>query len=143
MTADYRVTPKASIGIEYNPVTHEVQPRATWFVSPMNGLWPSVTVGAAADRLSTPRGHAVFITFGRGLGATPVGLFASIKLSTWDRRVAFPFGANVTLGVGTTFQAVNDGMYTHLMLSHSFEHFGLTLHLARVKHPGLQASFRF
>ncbi len=112
-------------------------------MTPMQGLWPSVTLGAAADRLSTDRGHALFVTVGHGLGTLPIGVFASLKYSTWDRSFAFPFGANYMVAMGTTFQAVYDGRHTHLMLSHSFEHFGLTLHLARVKHPGLQASFRF
>lgn len=143
MTLDYRVTPRVTAGIEWNPATGEVQPRGAWFITPERGELPSVVLGAAADRLSTPEGHAAFLTFAKRIPETGITGFASVKYSTIGRMVGYPFGANLELDDSLVLQVVNDTEYTHAILSKMRNDVAVSLHLARMKHPGIQLNFRF
>jgi hypothetical protein len=120
-----------------------VLPRATWFITPEGAGHPSVVLGFTADRLSTPEGHAVFLTFAKSISGVPITPFASIKYSTDDRMIAFPFGANFRVAERLTLQALYDGNYTHALLSHSGTEFTTSLILGRMKHPGIGISFGF
>jgi hypothetical protein len=139
-TLDYRFNPRLTIGLETNGID-EVLPRATWFVTPATERLPSVVIGVTADRLSTPRGHAIFFTFSKALtpNLTP---FVSIKYSTDDQLVAFPFGANLTFG-SNTLQGLYDGKNTHLIATHSRNGINYNLMLARMRHLGVGISFGF
>lgn len=142
-TLDYRITPKLAGGIEFNPHTREVQPRATWFVTPQTANLPSVVIGASADRLSTPEGHAVFLTLAKSFADSPITPFLSAKYSTSSRQFAYPFGANARLGKDITLQSLYDGNYTHLLLTKSFGMSSASLIFARTRHWGFQFSIGF
>ncbi len=100
-------------------------------------------VGFTADRLSTPEGHAAFLTFARSEEGSPLTPFASVKYGTADGSVTFPFGANLALGPGWVVQAVNDGKTTHLVLSRHRDGRTLSFVLARSRYPGFQLSVGF
>lgn len=142
VTLDRAVTPRLTMGLEWNPSTGEVQPRGSWFATPQTRTAPSVALGATADRLSTARGHAAFATFAYRPEGSRLTPFVSFKYATASRMGAFPFGANLDLGRGLTFQAQNDGEYTHLVLSRSDAGSTVAVHLARTRHPGLQITLR-
>lgn len=143
MTLDRVITNRLSLGIEWNPTTGEVQPRATWFATPEKAGLPSVVLGAAADRLSTARGHAVFLTFARSFSDGAFKPFVSAKYSPSMGTMAVPFGANLRLEKATTLQALYDGDYTHLLLSRREGRMNASLVLARMKHLGFQVSTDF
>jgi YHS domain-containing protein len=163
-TLDYRVTPRLSLGIERNggqegpsdwPKINQdlggffsksdgdtpILPRGTWFITPEKEACPSVVLGITADRLSTRRGQAVFLTLAKDVPNAPITPFVSAKFSTNARRAAFPFGANVMVGDSFTFQAINDGDHTHLLFTHLGPKFSTSLILARTKYFGLGVSF--
>lgn len=146
-TLDRRVTPRLSLGLEQTGRAFGqgvVTPRGTWFITPEGKNHPSVTLGFTADRLSTPRGTAIFVTSGHSIPGTPVSVFASLKYSTDMQRVGFPFGANVRIGQDMTFQAIYDGDYTHMLLSKGWQgNITTSLVMARSKWPGLQLSVGF
>lgn len=166
LTLDYTVTPRLSIGLETafsgdhshpqpsfgsNPLrylgnstgTAPVLPRATWFVTPETEFTPSVVLGFTADRLSTPIGQAFFATFSKAFPEARVAPFVSVKYNTHDRSVAFPFGANVSLTDRLTFQAINDGDYTHLLLTFLGDQVSPSLILARTRYPGIAVTIGF
>jgi hypothetical protein len=131
------------VGLEYNPGIEELLPRATWFVSPEGPGHPSVALGFTADRLSTPEGHAVFLTFAKSIPGTGITPFASVKYATENRMIAFPFGASARLGEDLIVQALYDGNHTHLLLTRLEPGLTVNLILARMKHPGIGVSFGF
>jgi hypothetical protein len=141
-TLDYRLRPDLTVGLEFNGQNSEVQPRATWFAVPGRRGQPSVTLGLASDRLSTPRGQALFLTSSLPIGATGVLPFVSLKWSSDSRRVMFPFGVNLSMD-RWTLQTINDGNYTHFLFSRGEDWGAVSLVLARAKHPGLSISFGF
>jgi hypothetical protein len=50
---DRSVTPRLNLGLEWNPISNELQPRGTWFLSPETTKDPGFVLGFTADRLST------------------------------------------------------------------------------------------
>lgn len=140
---DRRLNPRLTFGLEYTPSSEEVLPRATWFATPAKGELPSVSLGWTSDRLSTPKGQAVFMTFSKALDGAPLTLISSLKWSTDKSRLAFPFGANLRFGDRHVLQAVNDGEYTHLLFTRLEDEFSASLMLARTKYLGVHLTFQF
>lgn len=137
------VTKDLSVGLEYTPTRREVLPRVSWFVRHADGTRPAVTLGWTSDRLSTDRGQAVFLTASQPLFEGRLALISSFKYETPTERLYFPFGANVRLHDAFTLQAVYDGNYTHWLLLHAHDNLGVSLLLARSRHPGIQFSVNF
>lgn len=142
-TLDYRLSPRLTAGLEVNPDANEVLPRATWFALVQTEKAPSVTLGVAADRLSTPEGYAAFLTFARGLEGGKISVFGSVKLSTVNRAIAYPFGANFRLDDRHLLQVINDGNHTHALLTHMADDVAITAVWARMRHIGIQLGFGF
>lgn len=142
-TLDWRALPNLSIGLEHEPESGEVLPRSTWFICRERHDRPSVTLGFTSDRLSTPEGQAVFLTFAKSFKDSPVTPFASVKYGTDKRRIAFPFGANFSIRPEWTLQALYDGNHTHLLMTRLEEWGSMSLILARTKHLGVGVSFGF
>lgn len=163
MSLDYRLTPRLSVGIERAGADQGDQqagefglgwlarsdgdallmPRASWFITPEAGLWPSAVLGVGSDRLSIPRGQGYFLTFAKNVPETPFSPFVSLKYGTDKERLAFPFGINVRLDSIHTFQAINDGEYTHLLLTRIGDPVSVSFMLARSEYPGIAISFGF
>lgn len=162
-TLDRRITPRFSFGIEraggdshnapWRPGLDGylrdsdgdalIMPRFTWFATPETKLGPSVVLGAGSDRLSIPHGQAYFATFSKRIPGTPLSPFVSLKLGTHDGRLAFPFGVNWAVAPEWTFQAINDGEYTHLLLSWQRDKVGVSLLSARSRNLGVQVNLAF
>lgn len=139
---DYRLRSNLSAGLEFNGHNREVQPRATWFATPARRGLPAATFGFSSDRLTASRGQTYFATFSLPLAKGLLTPFGSLKWSTDEERLSFPFGLNVHQG-DWTLQTLYDGNYTHLLLTKSFDRSAVSLVLARTKYPGLSYSFGF
>jgi hypothetical protein len=131
------------LGLEYTPGRDEVMPRGSWFLLRQQGSWPSLVLGFASDRLTTPRGSAVFFTATRTESNSPIVPFVSVKYSTDNDRFYFPAGFNTLLAKDWVFQTLYDGSHTHLILTHSFDGKTASVMLARHKYPGIQFGFGF
>lgn len=159
---DKRVTPRLTVGIERGGGEHHGHkvgssladrlshsdgrawmPRATWFITPEKGDLPSAVIGFGSDRLSIPRGQAVFLTFAKNIPGTELTPFVSAKFSTYKERLAFPFGMNWQFAPQWTLQGINDGEYSHFLLSHQKGDIGVSLILARSRNLGIQTSISF
>lgn len=165
-TLDYAVTPRVSVGIERSggdtspqPVTPfadnplrflrdsdgdaPILPRASWFASPQGKTHPSVLFGFISDRLSTPRGQAFFATFAYTPRDSFITPFVSVKTNTTDGKTVFPFGGNVAMGGNLVLQVVNDGDYTHFLLSKLFQRTSVSMLYAKSRHWGFSVAVGF
>lgn len=120
-----------------------ILPRATWFASPEKKNHPSVTLGFASDRLSTERGQAFFATFGKSIPGIPVSPFVSVKTNSFGRRTVFPFGANIYLPEKWAIQAINDGDYSHILLTKILGTTSVSLLYARTQYWGFVVNYGF
>ena len=165
-TLDYMLTDNLSIGIEragsdsrVGPTTSiddglfdwlrdsdgdaTILPRATWFVTPDRENHPSLTVGFASDRLSTPRGQAFFATVGKSIPESPFTPFVSVKTNTFEGRTVFPFGVNYYMNDGWAIQAINDGDYSHVLLTKMLTSASVSLLYARTQYWGFSVAVGF
>jgi YHS domain-containing protein len=165
-TLDYAVTPRLTIGLERsgsdtnpNPVPKFtdnpsdylrfsdgdalILPRFSWFISPEAHGAPSLLLGSASDRLSTPVGQALFLTASKHIPNTQFTPFISIKTNSYDGRTVFPFGVNYALPNNYVIQAINDGDYTHLLFTKMMDRAAVSLVLARTKYIGLSVTYGF
>lgn len=165
-TLDYAVTPRLTIGLERsgsdtnpNPVPKFtdrpgdylrfsdgdalVLPRFSWFITPEGEDHPSLLVGSASDRLSTPTGQAFFLTASKHIPNSPVTPFVSIKTNTTDGRTVFPFGVNYALPNNFVIQAINDGDYTHFLFTKMMDRAAFSLLLARSQYIGFSVTYGF
>jgi hypothetical protein len=162
-TLDKRITPRFSLGIERAGTdSHNapwrpglwgylqdsdgdavLMPRATWFATPETKNTPSVVFGVGSDRLSIPHGQAYFATFSKSIPGTKLAPFVSLKLGSHDGSVAFPFGLNWSVAPEWTLQAINDGNYTHLLVSWQKDKVGVSLMSARSRNFGVQVNLAF
>lgn len=165
-TLDYAATPRLIVGIERsgsdsNPIPvprfHDspsdflrnsdgdalILPRFSWFVTPEGPTHPSFLVGMASDRLSTPRGAAFFATASKHIPGTPVTPFISVKANSYDGRTVMPFGINYALPQNFVFQAINDGDYTHLLITKMFDRASVSLLFARTRYIGFSVAVGF
>lgn len=143
MTRVYRVTPRVVAGVGWIVLTGEVQPRGAWFITPERVEFPSVVLGAAADRLSTPEGHTAFLTSAKRRSDMGISTFPSIENSAIGHMIGFPFGGNFESGDSLVLQQVNDTDYTHAILSQMQGDTTVSLHPTQMKHPGIQLNYRF
>ncbi len=142
-TLDYRVSPRVSLGIEANGDGEGILPRGTWFITPEGERHPSLVLGFTADRLSTPKGHALFLTASKSIPNSPILPFLSVKLNMDDGATYFPFGANWMINDRHTLQVINDGSYTHMLLTHIGDQANFSLIFARMKHLGFSVNYAF
>ncbi len=163
-TLDYAVNPRLSIGLERagadnstDPVNNAgvfnylknsdgdtpVMPRASWFITPEGPTHPSLVVGFTSDRLSTPRGQAFFLTAAKSIPGSMFTPFVSVKTNSNGGRTVFPFGVNTRLSPDWTVQTINDGDYTHFLLTRVHNAGAYSLILARSKYIGFGVSYGF
>lgn len=135
---DYRLRNNLTVGLEHDGES-EVLPRFTWFAVPMTDKHPSLTIGMSSDRLSIPRGSAIFFTASKTVAGSSVTPFVSAKYATDTKDWAIPFGVNLMQN-GNTLQAIHDGAHTHLIYTMPKKFGSVSFMLGRMKHPGLSIS---
>lgn len=165
-TLDYALTPRLTIGLERsgsdsnpNPVPEFtdnpgdylrysdgdalILPRFSWFITPEGKNHPSLLIGSASDRLSTPVGQAFFVTASKHIPNSQFTPFISIKTNSYDGKTVFPFGVNYALPSNYVLQAINDGDYTHLLLTKMMDRAAFSFILARTKYVGFSVNYAF
>lgn len=142
--AAYRVTPRAQIGLEYNPVVSELLPTFNWTINKATRSQPLINFGTSSDRIGSPEGtRAYFFTFAQGIPRTNLAPYFSLNYSETDRAFNLPFGVNWALGPQWDLLPMNDGRRTHLLLTYKERNWNVTLMAVYMKHFGVSVGFGF
>ena len=140
--AAYRLTPRLSAGIEYNPVVAEVNPTANWIATPEGPSHPMVSFGTSSDRIFTPKGNqAYFVTFAKSVPGTRLAPYVSVNYSENEAGFNFPFGVNIGLSEVVDLLPMNDGRKCHLLLTFKQPTTNVTLIAVDLGRPRLGISF--
>jgi hypothetical protein len=142
----YRLTQDLQLGVEWNPLAHEVGPLVNYRALREKGLRPALSFGTSSDRIGTPRGRAYYATLSKDLEPytkLPVSVYFSALYGTWDDEFVFPFGANFRLARGWTFTPQFDGHAAHGLLTYSWDRYSVTGMLVRWRHPGIAFNVGF
>lgn len=145
-TLMYRLTQDLQLGVEYNPLAHEVGPLANYRAIRETRNRPALTLGTSSDRIGTPSGRAYYGTLSKDLAPyvkLPVSVYASALYGTWDDEFVFPLGANLRLGRHWTFTPQYDGHASHGLLSYAWDRYSITGMLVRWRHPGVAFNIGF
>lgn len=127
-TANYRLHPRAQIGVEFNPVVEEVGPLATVFILTEDDRRPALFLGTSSDRIGSPEGtQSYYLTASKLLPRVPVSAYASLNYSEWDEGVNFPFGAEWFIPGGFSTRYMYDGERSHLLAGWFGDHVGVSL----------------
>jgi hypothetical protein len=143
-TLDYQPSPRLQLGIEFNPLVREVGPRATYIVQPETASLPQVHLNTSSDRIGTPKGFQQYsVNIAKRLPNSPLGGYASVTYSEYERGLVFPFGLNYQLTTEIGLIAMNDGRRSHLLATYSQERYFVQLAWIWFRHPGITVGFGF
>ncbi len=144
LNAAYRVTPRLSLGAEYNPAAGEFSPTGNWVAHPETDRWPLVSVGTSSDRIFTPRDNqAYYATFAKTLPGGRAAPYVGVSYSEFEDGLVFPFGLNVSLAPSWDALAMHDGRNSHLLLTYKMKGANVTLMLLRMRSPGVSFGYGF
>jgi len=144
LNAAYRVAPRLSLGVEYNPAAGEFSPTGNWIAHPETDRWPLVTVGTSSDRIFTPRDNqAYYVTFAKSLPGGRAAPYVGASYSEFEDGLIFPFGLNFALAPSWDALAMHDGRNTHVLLTYKMEEANVTLMLLRMRALGFSFGFGF
>lgn len=139
-----RVTPRLSLGIEYNAVEGEWSPTGNWIAHTESEKWPLVSFGTSSDRIGTPEGNqAYFVTFAKSVPGLKAAPYLSVNYSEFAKGFNFPFGVNLALTEKLDLLAMNDGRKSHLLLTLRQPDYNISLLYIWLKRPGISVSWGF
>jgi hypothetical protein len=146
-TASFRVVPRLSLGVEYNPRADDASPLANWVALTETGLRPALILGTSSDRIGTPRGHAYYATLSKDLGSVngwPIAPYAGVAWGTYEDELRAIAGARARLGRGFSSTVIFDGEEVHPTLEYRFlERHVVTLLWVATETTGLAYSIAF
>lgn len=134
--AAYRVTPRLSLGLEFNPVVKEVLPTLNWIISAESEKSPMVSFGTSSDRIFTPEGNrAYYVSFAKSIPGARIAPYVSLNYSEFERGFNVPFGINWGIDHTVDLLAMCDGRKFHLLLTLKQPSSNLSLMLIDLKRP--------
>jgi len=145
-TLTYRVHPKLSGGIEYNPRARKASPLANWLMIPETAVRPAVIVGTSSDRIGTPSGQSFYATASKNLKREtklPIAPYGGVSYGTYESKLRPIGGMNIGFTEQLTALVIFDGVHVHEMLSYSYSRHVFSFVLVRGKNPGVSYSISF
>jgi hypothetical protein len=145
-TLTYRLDPRLSLGIEYNPLAAKVSPLANWLAIPEREHRPALIIGTSSDRIGTPSGQSFYATLSKSLDrelGIPVAPYVGLAYGTFEDRLRPIAGSNLELPHRFSAQVLFDGVHVHPIVSYSPGRHVFSLVLVRGKDPGISYSLSF
>lgn len=145
-TLTYRVHPRFSVGVEYNPRAEDVNPLANWVAITETEQRPALILGTSSDRIGTPSGQSFYATISKNLQREiklPIAPYAGVAYSTYEDRFLPIGGLNINLRDNFLAQILFDGVKVHPSLNYTLGRHAFTFLLAQGKNPGVSYSVSF
>jgi hypothetical protein len=145
-TLTYRLHPRLSVGVEYNPLADDVHPLANLVVITESARRPALILGTSSDRIGTPRGQTYYATVSKNLSEVvklPLAPYAGIAYSSYEDRVLAVGGLNINFTDRLSSQIIFDGVKVHPTLNYARGRHVFTFLLAQGKNPGASYSISF
>jgi hypothetical protein len=145
-TLTYRLHPRVTAGIEYNPLAGKVSPLANVVVLTETQQRPALILGTSSDRIGTPWGQSFYATLSKSLKRQtrlPIAPYIGVAYGTYDDRVRVIGGLNMTFSEHWSATILFDGVRVHPLANytHGPHQFGVILE--RGRNPGVSYSFSF
>jgi hypothetical protein len=146
-TLTYRVHPRLTIGVEYNPRASDVGLLANVVAITETERRPALIFGTSSDRIGTPSGRSIYATFSKNLSSVahlPIAVYVGVAYGSYEHRF-LPL-AGVTINWSNNFSSlvVFDGVKVHPTFTYALgRRHVFTFLLAQGKNPGGSYSISF
>ncbi len=149
MTLTYRLHPKLTAGVEFNPraeASQRVNPIVNWVALTETDRRPALIIGTSSDRIGTPSGQSFYATLSKSLRAEtglPIAPYAGVSYGTYEHRWLPLAGLNVSFTRNVTGTVIFDGVRVHSLLNYSRGRHAFSFVLAFCNKPGVRSSISF
>lgn len=145
-TLTYRLHPRLSLGVEYNPRADDVGLLANFVAITETERRPSLIFGTSSDRIGTPSGRSIYATISKNLTAVvklPLASYVGMAYSTHEDRFLPLAGLTVNWRENLSSLVIFDGVKVHPTVTYTHGRHVFTFLLAQSKNPGVSYSLSF
>ena len=145
-TLTYRIHPRVTAGIEYNPLAKKVSPLANVVVLTETHKRPALIVGTSSDRIGTPFGQSFYATISKNLKhvtGLPIAPYFGVAYGTFEDRLRPIGGLNITLSERWSSTILFDGVRVHPTANYTWGRHQFGVIFERGRHPGASYSISF
>lgn len=146
-TLTYRLHPRLSLGVEYNPRADDVGPLANFVAITETTRRPALIFGTSSDRIGTPSGRSIYATVSKNLSREvklPIASYVGIAYSTYEDRFLPLAGLTVNWTQNLSSLVIFDGVKIHPTFTYALgSRHAFTFLLAQGKNPGVSYSISF
>lgn len=146
-TLTYRLHPRLSLGVEYNPRADDVGLLANFVAVTETSRRPALILGTSSDRIGTPSGRSYYATVSKNLSEAvrlPIAPYAGVAYSSHEDRFLPLAGLTVNWTDDLSSLVIYDGVKVHPSLTYAFgKRHVLTFLLAQGRNPGVSYSISF
>jgi hypothetical protein len=145
-TLTYQVTPRFSVGVEYNPLAGKVAPLANFVAIKETAKRPSLILGTSSDRIGTPSGQSFYATLSKSLEREtnlPIAPYVGIAYGTYENRFRVIGGLNIYFGERWSSTVLFDGVRVHPTVNYTRGRHQFGVIFERGRNPGLSYSLSF
>jgi hypothetical protein len=145
-TLTYQVTPRFSVGVEYNPLAGKVSPLANFVALTETEKRPAIILGTSSDRIGTPSGQSFYATVSKSLEretGLPIAPYVGVAYGTFENRARIIGGLNIYFTNRFSSTILFDGVKIHPLVNYSYKRHQFGFMLVEGKKPGLTYSVSF
>jgi hypothetical protein len=145
-TLTYRIHPRLTAGVEYNPLAGKVSPLANLVALTETLKRPALILGTSSDRIGTPYGQSFYATFSKNLKQAtglPIAPYVGAAYGTFEERVRVIGGLHINLAERWSSTILFDGVRVHPLLIYTRGRHQFGVIFERGRNPGLSYSVSF
>ncbi len=145
-TLTYQVSPRFSVGVEYNPLAGKVSPLANFVAVTETNNRPAIILGMSSDRIGTPGGQSFYATASKNLRREtrlPIAPYVGIAYGTYENRFRVIGGLNINFAKGFGSTILFDGVKVHPTFNYSYKQHQFGVIFAQGKNIGANYSISF
>jgi hypothetical protein len=145
-TLTYRLHPRLTAGVEYNPLAGKVSPLANFVALTETRRRPALILGTSSDRIGTPAGQSFYATVSKNLRPAtglPLAPYVGLAYGTYEDRLRPIGGLSITLNDRWGSTILFDGVRFHPTATYTRGRHQFGIILERGRHPGASYSVTF
>jgi hypothetical protein len=145
-TLTYRIHPRFTAGVEYNPLAGKVSPLANVVALTETHWRPALIIGTSSDRIGTPFGQSFYATFSKNLKHStglPIAPYIGVAYGTFEDRARVIGGLNINISERWTSTVLFDGVRVHPLVNYTRGRHQFGAILERGRNPGVSYSISF
>jgi hypothetical protein len=146
-TLTYRVHPRISVGVEYNPRASDVGLLANVVAITETVRRPALIFGTSSDRIGTPRGRSIYATVSKDISnlvKLPIASYFGVAYGSYEHRFLPIAGLTINWTNNLSSLVIFDGVKVHPTFTYALgRRHVFTFLLAQGKNPGASYSISF